>query len=179
MSIASVSSMNTQSLALARRCCEFLLPFSERLWAGHLHPLVIRTQHSKWSQTSWITLIVSASTVSNPQPHWQANSFLDRFLLKSPIFFSNSIYPSLNIPKKGHHAVVQELLTLIDLSQFPSLALTHFIIIKLAVTIHAQVTGYTVMAFYSTAFAVLVLALSRLYHPGSRSTHSSCLLPPG
>jgi hypothetical protein len=81
------------------------------------------------------------------------------------------IYPSLDVSDQGHHAVVKKLLTLINMSQFPSITLTHFIIVKLAVTAHAQVSGHAVVTFNSTAFAVLVLA-----HPAVVRSHDCTIL---
>jgi hypothetical protein len=68
---------------------------------------------------------------------------------------------------------VKKLLTLINMSQFPSITLTHFIIVKLAVTTDAQVSGHAVVTFNSTALPVLVLA-----HPAIVRSHDCTIFGP-
>jgi hypothetical protein len=74
------------------------------------------------------------------------------------------------VPNERHHAIVQELLTLVYVSQFPSLTVAHFIIVKFPMTLDAQVSGYAVVTFNSTAFAVLVLA-----HPAIVRSHNCAI----
>ena len=66
----------------------------------------------------------------------------------------------INVSHNCHHTEMEELLALVDSSQFTGFAITHFVVVKLAVTAHAQVRCHAVVTFNSTTFAVLVLAHS-------------------
>ena len=71
--------------------------------------------------------------------------------------FPNRVNAFVDVSHNCHDTEMEELFALVDSSQFSSLTVAHFIIVKFPMTAHAQVRCHAVVTFNSAPFAVLVL----------------------
>ena len=78
------------SAAVPRRCWLSFFPFTLLFFFSQRQADVIMMGFPTMSRSVWRAFTSFSETVSKPQPQLQANSFLEKFVLRSPIYLSST-----------------------------------------------------------------------------------------